>query len=106
MASAARTTARTTNGVWTVPASAAKYVIRSASPIAPISSDVRTVLPRMNAAPTSGAMVVPSELNACARLRRDEAVRAGPSAATYGLAATCRTVIPPARTNIASKNSA
>ena len=50
-------------------------------------------------------MVVPSELKACVRFRRLEAVRAGPSTVTYGLAATCSAVTPAARTISAARNS-
>ena len=42
-------------------------------------------------------MNVPSELNACARLSRLEAVAAGPITVTYGLTATWTTVMPAAR---------
>ncbi len=55
--------------------------------------------------PREGAIVVPSELKACARFRRLDAVSGGPSTATYGLAATCKAVIPAARTINAPRNS-
>ena len=49
-------------------------------------------------------MVVPSELNACVSVRRDEAVSGLPSAATNGFAATWSSVIPDASTKSASRN--
>ena len=55
--------------------------------------------------PKIGAMAVPSEFNACARVRRLELVCSGPSSATYGLAATCSTVMPVASTNSAPRKA-
>ncbi len=43
-------------------------------------------------------MNVPTELNACARLRRLDAVEAGPITVTYGLMETCTIVMPAAST--------
>jgi len=43
-----------------------------------------------------GAIVVPNELKACERFKRLEAPVSEPKTATYGLAATCKTVIPAA----------
>ena len=60
---------------------------------------------RIKALPSSGASVVPSELKAWVRVSRAEAYRAGPRMATYGLAATCKMVMPDASTNSAPKNS-
>ena len=50
-------------------------------------------------------MAVPSELSACASVRRLELVCSGPSNATYGLAATCSTVMPVASTNSAPRKA-
>ena len=52
-----------------------------------------------------GATNVPSELNACVRFSRLDAVRAGPSTATYGFAETCNMVMPAARMISAARNS-
>ena len=60
---------------------------------------------RIRSPPTYGAIVVPSELKAWVRFRRLEAVRAGPSTVTYGLAATCSTVTPAASTISAARKS-
>ena len=49
-------------------------------------------------------MVVPKELNACVMFKRLDAVSGLPKIATYGLAATCKMVIPEANTNNANKN--
>src|SRR4051794_12273828 len=63
------------------------------------------VVPRMTRAPTHGKTAVPSELNACVRFNRLEAVCGFPKTATYGFAATCRIVIPVASTiNAVRKN--
>ena len=62
--------------------------------------------PNMSDAPTVGKMVVPSELNACAKVRRLLAVEARPNMDTKGLATTCTVVIPAASTNSANKNNA
>ena len=40
--------------------------------------------------PSFGPIVVPRELNACARFRRLAAVFSGPRMATYGFADTCK----------------
>jgi len=53
--------------------------------------------------PKIGAIVVPSELNPCARLRRDDADFCGPSIATYGFAAICNNVNPSPITNNAAR---
>ena len=53
-----------------------------------------------------GAMVVPNELKAWARLRRLDAPSSGPSTEMYGFAATCRMVMPDATTNKASRKRA
>ena len=58
----------------------------------------------IKALPSNGANVVPSELKACVSVRRAEADRAGPRMATYGLAATCRMVMPEASTNSAPRH--
>ena len=65
-----------------------------------------TAVDRMSSDPNCGAMVVPSELKAWDSVRRAEAVSGLPSTATNGLAATCRSVMPDASTNSASRNSA
>src|SRR5215467_12427061 len=54
--------------------------------------------PRISQLPNHGASVVPSELKACVRFKRLDAVRGGPRIATYGLAEVCRMVIPAAST--------
>ena len=64
-----------------------------------------TTLDRISRPPNSGASVVPSEFSACARVSRLELVFSGPSSATYGLAATCSTVMPVASTNSAPRNA-
>src|ERR1039458_4718436 len=50
-------------------------------------------------------MVVPSALNACAKFSRLDAVSSGPRTVTYGLAETCRAVIPAATIISAVKNN-
>jgi exodeoxyribonuclease VII small subunit len=50
-------------------------------------------------------MVVPSELNACVRFKRLDAVSGGPRTATYGFAATCSAVMPAASTISAPRKS-
>src|SRR5258708_10828618 len=49
-------------------------------------------------------MVVPSELNACAKVNRLLAVAGFPSMEINGFATTCTVVMPDAKTNKASKN--
>ncbi len=49
-------------------------------------------------------MVVPSELKACAKVKRLLAVAGFPSMEISGLATTCTVVMPAARTNNASRN--
>src|SRR6476646_7013355 len=61
--------------------------------------------PKMSQLPNRGASVVPSELKACVRFNRLEAVRGGPRIATYGLAEVCRMVMPAARTIKAVRNN-
>ena len=48
-------------------------------------------------------MVVPNELNACAKFNRLDAFSGEPKTEMYGLAATCKMVIPPATTNNANQ---
>src|SRR3979411_688014 len=60
---------------------------------------------RMSRLPKKGARNVPRELNACVRFRRLDAVSGLPSTVTYGFAATCRHVIPAARTISANRNN-
>src|ERR1700745_190958 len=60
---------------------------------------------RMKRPPKKGARNVPSELNACVRLSRLDAVSGFPKTVTYGLAATCRQVIPAANTIRAPRNN-
>ena len=60
---------------------------------------------RINRLPRYGAMVVPSELNACVRFKRLDAVSGGPRTATYGFAATCNAVMPAASTISAPRKS-
>src|SRR5260221_11613176 len=61
--------------------------------------------PRMSQLANLGASVVPSELKACVRFKRLEAVRGGPRIATYGFAEVCSMVIPAASTISAVRNS-
>src|SRR6478672_7749135 len=61
--------------------------------------------PRMSQLPNRGASVVPSELKACVRFRRLEAVRGGPRIATYGFAEVCSMVMPAASTIKAVRNN-
>ncbi len=61
--------------------------------------------PKINAEPTYGKIVVPSELNACANVRRLCAVAGLPSSTISGFATTCTTVIPAASTNSAVRNT-
>jgi hypothetical protein len=60
---------------------------------------------RINQAPTSGAIVVPTELNAWVRVSRLDAVSGEPRTATYGFAATWSSVKPDASTKSAPRNS-
>src|SRR5712672_1286520 len=60
--------------------------------------------PRISQLPNHGASVVPSELKACVRFKRLEAVRGGPRIATYGFAEVCSMVIPAASTISAVRN--
>ena len=60
--------------------------------------------PNKKLAATTGANVVPNELKAWDKFNLDDADSSGPSTLMYGLAATCRMVMPPATTNKASKN--
>ena len=61
----------------------------------------RTILDAM-----SGAMTVPSELNACDSVRRKCEPSGRPSSAASGLAATWSCVMPAAMTNSATSTSA
>ena len=49
--------------------------------------------------------MVPSELNACAKVRRLDADLGSPSAEISGFATTCTTVMPAPSTNSANRNS-
>ncbi len=62
--------------------------------------------PRISADPAYGKTVVPSELNACANVRRLCAVRAAPSSEISGFATTCTVVMPAASTNSAMRKTA
>src|SRR5580700_4295399 len=70
-----------------------------------MSSMVLGAALRMNRLPKNGARKVPSELNACVKLRRLDAVAGLPNTVTYGFAATCRHVIPAASTISANRNN-
>ena len=61
--------------------------------------------PRIRTDPTRGKIVVPSELNACAKVSRLGAVSGAPSIEISGLATTCTIVIPAPSTNSATRNS-
>ena len=89
--------------MWTIARDAST---RYASSAGPLSADALTParLPRISVEPTRGKIVVPSELNACANVRRLCAVRAGPSSEMSGFATTCTTVMPAPSTNSASRN--
>ena len=60
----------------------------------------------MSAAPTIGKMVVPSELNACAKVSRLCVVLGGPSRLISGFATTWTITTPLARTNSANRKIA
>ena len=60
---------------------------------------------KINKPPRYGPMVVPSELKACVKFNRLDAVSGGPKTETYALAATCSAVIPAASTISAPKNN-
>ncbi len=58
----------------------------------------------MSTDPTRGKIVVPSELNACAKVSRLCAVPGAPSSEIRGLATTWTIVMPAPSTNKASRN--
>src|SRR5271170_5329337 len=60
---------------------------------------------RISSPPIFGAIVVPSELKAWVRSSRLDAVSCLPKRSTYGLADTCRPVMPVARTSNAARNN-
>ncbi len=57
---------------------------------------------KINKAPIAGAIAVPRELKACDKFNLLEALSSVPKTATYGFAATCNNVIPPARIKYAT----
>ena len=79
--------------------------LRNASSAAPdrLAGSILASEPKMIMEPTYGKRVVPSELNACAKVKRLLAVAGGPSMLISGLATTCTVVMPAARTNSASR---
>ena len=81
-------------------------VVRNASSAAPdkLFGSTFAKLPRIRIDPTVGNMVVPSELNACAKVNRLLTVAGFPSMEISGLATTCTVVMSAAKTNNASKN--
>src|SRR5215472_16156181 len=94
----------TVYGIFTDAASCTRYKCNAADERAFISSTANGAAARMSSPPSLGAIVVPSELNACVRSNRLEAVSGFPSTTTYGLAATCKPVMPAASTINAPKN--
>src|SRR3569623_509957 len=60
---------------------------------------------RIRIDPTNGKIVVPTELNACAKVSRLCAVRGGPSRLINGLATIWTSTTPVARMNRATRNS-
>ena len=82
-----------------------RYECRASADICRTVSIFWRVAFKISLPPRYGPMVVPSELNACDKFKRLEAVSGGPSTATYGFAATCRAVIPPASTISAPRNN-
>ena len=50
-------------------------------------------------------MLPPSELSACASVKRTGALLSGPRMATYGLAAVCKAVTPAPTTKTAARKS-
>ncbi len=75
--------------------------VSTAAPPEPENNPPRNI----NADPRYGPMTVPKELKACEKVSLKCDRSGGPSAATSGLAATCRTVIPEAMTKSATSTS-
>ena len=69
-----------------------------------MASPERIWSPKRKLAATTCASEVPKELKAWAKFNLADADSSGPSTLMYGLAATCRMVMPPATTKRASKN--
>src|SRR5437868_15486390 len=105
MPSAISASAITKYGSFTEDASCKRYACSACADRCRTSSMLFGALLRISQPPRYGAIVVPSELNACVRFSRLDAVRDGPSTATYGLAETCSAVIPAASTINAARNS-
>src|ERR1700730_13947614 len=61
--------------------------------------------PKIKIDPTYGKIVVPKELNACAKVNRLLVVSGRPNMEIKGLATTCTVVIPEASTNKATRNN-
>ncbi len=75
--------------------------VSAAAPPAPENSPPRNI----SADPRYGPITVPKELKACENVSRKCDRPGGPRAATSGLAATCRTVMPEAMTKSATSTS-
>ena len=69
-------------------------------------SAMESVPARINKLPKYGAIVVPTELNACTNTKRLEDVSDGPSTLTYGLIATCNNAKPAAIVKRATRKNA
>src|ERR1700722_20508705 len=75
-------------GIFTDDASCKRKITRSAAGMARTASSVGGAPLKISNPPNHGAIVVPSELKACARFNRLEGGWAGRKSATYGLAET------------------
>src|SRR5690606_29031476 len=88
----------------TAAASVSWYAASSSADMLLNASADFTATDRMSIDPKIGAMVVPSELNACVKFSLLEAVSGLPKIVTYGFAATCNRVMPDAKTKKAVRN--
>ena len=71
----------------------------------PVDPPVAASGARITIDPTNGKIVVPSELNACAKVSRLDAVFGAPRRLMSGFATTWTMVTPAASTNNASRNT-
>ena len=69
-----------------------------------LGSGASTPCDRISTEPKIGPIMVATELNACARVRRLDALAGSPSWEASGLAATCTVVTPLARMKRARRN--
>ena len=104
-ASSNNATPITMYGIFTEAASCTRYRCSACGESWRNSSIASGTALRISSPPSFGAIVVPSELKACVRSNRLEAVAGLPRTTTYGFAATCRPVMPAARTMSAPRNS-